>query len=253
LARLQQSAPDKWVLKGGFALELRLGGQGRTTRDIDLDWHTTLDDATEVLLEAASLDLHDHFDFDVERAGEADFLGAIRFRANASIAGRLFEQLLIDVGVDQAHFEPAEELITPDLLDFAGIEPAHVPAAPLEQHLAEKLHAYTRRYGRGHASSRPKDLIDMVLISELADFRAGRLRQVVEEVFATRATHELPTQLPPPPSQWARPYRTLATEVGVDPDPWHGHRQVARLLDPLLAGISFEHRWDREALTWRPP
>src|SRR2546425_2532713 len=115
LARLQRSAPDRWVLKGGFALELRLGGQARTTRDIDLDWHTDLDDATEVLLEAASLDLQDHFDFDVERAGEADFLGASRFRANASIAGLLFEQLLIDVGVEQAHFEPADELTPPDL------------------------------------------------------------------------------------------------------------------------------------------
>ena len=253
LARLQQSAPDHWVLKGGFALELRLAGQARTTRDIDLDWRTTLEEATEVLLEAASLDLHDYFDFDVERAGEADLLGATRFRANASIAGRLFEQLLIDVGIEQARFEPAEELTTPDLLAFAGIEPAHVPAAPLEQHLAEKLHAYTRRYGSGHPSSRPKDLIDMVLISELADFHARRLRQVVEEVFATRATHELPAQLPPPPSQWARPYRTLATEVGIDPDPGHGHGQVARLINTLFAGISLEDRWDREALAWRPP
>jgi hypothetical protein len=93
----------------------------------------------------------------------------------------------------------------------------------------------------------------MVLISELADFRAGRLRQVVEEVFATRATHELPTQLPPPPSRWARPYRMLAIEVGVDPDPRRGHRQVARLLDPLFAGISLEYRWYREALAWRHP
>ncbi|MBJ7600026.1 nucleotidyl transferase AbiEii/AbiGii toxin family protein [Candidatus Nephthysia bennettiae] len=253
MARLQQSAPDRWVLKGGFALELRLGGQARTTRDIDLDWRTTLHDPTEVLLEAASLDLHDYFDFDVERAGEADLLGAVRYRANASIAGRLFEQLLIDIGIDQAHFEPAEELTTPDLLGFAGIEPVRIPAAPLEQHLAEKLHAYTRRYGPGHASSRPKDLIDMVLISELADFQAQRLRQVVEGVFSTRTTHELPTRFPPPSSQWARPYRILATEVGVDPDPRHGHGQVARLLDPLLAGISEEHRWDREALVWRPP
>jgi len=163
---------------------------------------------------AASLDLLDYFDFDVERAGEADLLGAVRYRANASIAGRLFEQLLIDIGIDQAHFEPAEELTTPDLLGFAGIEPARIPAAPLEQHLAEKLHAYTRRYGRGHASSRPKDLIDMVLISELADFQAQRLCQVVEGVFSTRTTHELPTRFPPPSSQWARPYRIWPPKWG---------------------------------------
>lgn len=31
LARLQAVAPDSWYLKGGFALELRLGGQARST------------------------------------------------------------------------------------------------------------------------------------------------------------------------------------------------------------------------------
>ena len=101
LARLQQSAPDRWVLKGGFALELHLGGRARTTRDIDLDCHASLHDAAEVLLEAASLDLHDYFDFDVDRAGEADFLGATRFRANASIAGRL-----IRAALDRRRYRP---------------------------------------------------------------------------------------------------------------------------------------------------
>src|ERR1700728_3764374 len=33
LARLHAVAPDAWVLKGGFALELRLGARARTTKD----------------------------------------------------------------------------------------------------------------------------------------------------------------------------------------------------------------------------
>ena len=39
LARLQAVAPGAWVLKGGFALELRLGGSARTTKDVDIDWN----------------------------------------------------------------------------------------------------------------------------------------------------------------------------------------------------------------------
>jgi hypothetical protein len=62
----------------------------------------------------------------------------------------------------------------------------------------------------------------MVLISELADFQAWRLRQVIEEVFAARATHELPTQVPPPPPQWTRPYRGWIQIPGVDTGKWHG-------------------------------
>lgn len=37
LARLAAVAPDAWVLKGGFALELRLGSSARSTRDVDVD------------------------------------------------------------------------------------------------------------------------------------------------------------------------------------------------------------------------
>lgn len=36
LARLNQNQPGQWVLKGGFALQLRLGEKARTTKDIDV-------------------------------------------------------------------------------------------------------------------------------------------------------------------------------------------------------------------------
>ena len=37
LARLFGRASSRWVLKGSYALELRLGGKARATKDIDLD------------------------------------------------------------------------------------------------------------------------------------------------------------------------------------------------------------------------
>lgn len=36
LVRLQKKSESPWVLKGGFALELRLGQQARMTKDLDL-------------------------------------------------------------------------------------------------------------------------------------------------------------------------------------------------------------------------
>ncbi len=36
LARLLLHQPDEWVLKGGLALQLRLGDSARTTKDIDM-------------------------------------------------------------------------------------------------------------------------------------------------------------------------------------------------------------------------
>jgi hypothetical protein len=35
LARLLDAAPDAWVLKGGLALQLRLGQRARTTKDME--------------------------------------------------------------------------------------------------------------------------------------------------------------------------------------------------------------------------
>lgn len=77
----KDSAP--WILKGGYAMELRLT-MARTTRDIDLTFRRTGTGATdedqrllmlELLQEAAALDLGDRFVFAV---GEpiADLEGA---------------------------------------------------------------------------------------------------------------------------------------------------------------------------------
>ena len=41
----------------------------------------------------------------------------------------------------------------------------HVPAVAIEQHIAEKLHAYTRTYAADMPSSRVKDLVDLVVIA----------------------------------------------------------------------------------------
>jgi hypothetical protein len=36
LARLATKEPEAWIVKGGFALQLRLGERARTTKDIDV-------------------------------------------------------------------------------------------------------------------------------------------------------------------------------------------------------------------------
>ncbi|MGH2796484.1 MAG: nucleotidyl transferase AbiEii/AbiGii toxin family protein [Thermoleophilaceae bacterium] len=253
LARLERTAPDRWVLKGGFALELRLPGQARATRDVDIDWAASLDEATNALVQAAALALDDYFEFDIQRVGDADVggVGGVRFHANAYVGGRLFEPLLIDVGVGSESFPPADELTAPDLLDFAEIEPAHIRAIRLEQHIAEKLHAYTRRHADDQPSSRAKDLIDIILMSELAAFDYERLRQEIVNVFEARGTHDLPASLPAPPPGWSRPYRALAEEVGLDPDLMAGHRLAAAFLDPILAAEAALDAWDAEARRWR--
>ncbi len=77
LARLQAVAPDAWALKGGFALELRLGAGARTTKDMDLDWMLDEDDAVALLLQAATIALRDRFEYN-PRATHSPKVGRFR-------------------------------------------------------------------------------------------------------------------------------------------------------------------------------
>jgi hypothetical protein len=96
------------------------------------------------------------------------------------LAGCLSEEVLLDVGFsDPLGWQP-ERLRAPDLLSFAGIARAEVPVLPLEQQVAEKVHTYTRRYGRGQPSTRVKDLVELVLVKRSMTLEAARLREALE-------------------------------------------------------------------------
>lgn len=118
LARLVTVAADAWVLKGGFALDLRLTERARMTKDIDLDWHEPDDELPDTLLDAADYDAGDFFTFRIERAGppEDRLGGSRRFRVSASLAGREFETFLLDIGFRAIPTERVDALTTPDLL-----------------------------------------------------------------------------------------------------------------------------------------
>jgi hypothetical protein len=157
----------------------------------------------------------------------------------------------VDIGFGDP-FPPNPELLAgSDILRFADLPPIRVPALPLEQHLAQKFHAFTRTYGDGLASTRVKDLIDMVLIRSTAAFTADRLADELARTFRTRGTHELPVTVPLPPDGWVTGYRALALPIGLDPDITTGHRLVAEFLDPILSTVTIQGAvWDPIGGTW---
>ena len=176
--------------------------------------------------------------------------GSHRFRVSASLAGRSFESFLLDVGFRSDDGLEAETLRTDDLLGFAEIEPVEVQAVPLELQVAEKLHAYTRVYEGGRTSSRTKDLIDPALIAELSQLDAAGLRREIDTIFELRGTHAPPSSLPLPPAEWAGPFRQLAEEVGVPVDLEAGHRNAAKLVDPILSDEVASGTWDSARRRW---
>jgi hypothetical protein len=228
LCRLFAKPDAPWLLKGGYAMELRLK-TARTTRDIDLamrrlpvasaDWDANISDVLESLREAGSLDLHDFFTFVFGNATQdldAAPYGGARFPVDARLAGRTFAKFHLDVSTGDVLRAPYEALSGRDWLGFAGIASAQFLAVSPEEQFAEKLHAYTLpRVGR--ENTRVKDLVDLVLLIECTKLDAARLSRAIRETFQRRKTHDIPSALIPPPATWLSPFSGMAAECGLDP------------------------------------
>jgi hypothetical protein len=219
-ARLSTDPAGGWVLKGGAALEFRLGGRARTTKDMDLaaapDAESQLAGTTirELLIEALAIDEdRDGFRFQVstpvelqpDTAGRAGY----RFSVESRLAGKPFATIRMDVVLRGEEISRTERLPLPNPLEFAGVPGRDIEAVDRRQHFAEKLHAFTRDYG-ARPNTRVKDLVDLVLLIESGLTPDDALAQTVGHVFAVRATHPVPGALPAPPPNWAESYQELA-------------------------------------------
>jgi hypothetical protein len=230
LARLSAVAPDEWRLKGGVALEYRLD-RARSTTDIDVSAHVDFETMVEGLRAAARMNLKDYFSLRLGETGTSFAENAMyRFHVDVLFEnGRLFEPLKIDIGFADPWLGSVQTLRGPPLLDFAGIEPATVNAISIEQHLAEKLHAYTRHYG-GHESTRVKDLVDMALLVGVVTPDSDALARTLHEVFSARRTHNVPAVLPAPPESWRAEYARLAANLAIPQTSDEAYRYVADAL-----------------------
>lgn len=251
LARLTFKHSDDWVLKGGLAIQLRLGEHSRTTKDIDLLDLVHHEDIHHALLTAGKLDLGDWFNFDVIKPNNQlpeDF-GGKRFLLNALLDSRTFEEFHIDVGLGDPIVEPIEFIKTPALLEFAGIQPTVVPCYPITQQIAEKVHAYTRFHPSGKGS-RAKDLVDILLLAELGEIDGNLLLEALQATFEVRQTHPFPRRLPEAPANWNIPFRKIADDVKLSyltlDDAYEAAR---RFVTPILSG-EIEGRWDPSKWTW---
>jgi len=236
LARLFADKNAPWLLKGGYAMELRLQ-KARTTKDIDLTVSAGLPGGPTRLLallqdSAAGVGNDDFFRFTIGTSvmglGAAPEGGA-RYPVTASLAGREFTRFHLDVGIGDEVVPPIEHISSRDWLDFAGIPPAVCPAISREQQFAEKLHAFTKPREAG-PNSRVKDLIDMALLIQMGGIDRPKLNEAVRLTFNRRGTHDLPPQPPQPPETWQRPYARLADECGLNWSIEESVQAVAELL-----------------------
>lgn len=230
LARLFAEPGAPWLLKGGYAMDLRYRPHARTTRDLDLSAKPTtmqgradLAVLRENLLEACEGEGGDYVVFQIGTArGELPGppLGGARFPVVAQLAGREYARFHLDTGLGDAIVGEPEALVGDSFLAFAGLDPVRVLAIPKAQQFAEKIHAYTRPWA-DRTNTRVKDLVDLVVLIERGSLAPDHVREAVQATFQTRLTHAPPSHLPQPPSSWGGEFAALAQEAGLairDPD-----------------------------------
>jgi hypothetical protein len=137
-------APYPWVLKGGYAMELRIHS-ARTTKDIDLTLHdgTRLskdpkerrEQVRAMLQEEAATRLNDYFEFLIGEARE-DLEGApeggSRYPVQAQMDGRDFARFHVDVGIGDEVLEPLDVVTGRDWLGFGGVQRPSFPVISAE-------------------------------------------------------------------------------------------------------------------------
>ena len=148
LARLFYERDVPWLLKGGFAMDLRFRPRARTTKDVDLSVKLLAgkmsNDLRNRLQTAASIDLGDFLTY---RIGELKSeltqapKGGGRFPCEAVLLGKSYAKFHLDVGVGDPVIGEPERLVGDNLLEFAGLVRPEVLAIPKPQQFAEKIHA----------------------------------------------------------------------------------------------------------------
>jgi hypothetical protein len=232
MARLFADEIPPWLLKGGYALELRLPGRARSTVDLDLSIPdparipqvvaaTEPDDvrssAFDHVQKMAERDVGDGFQFLIHQP-RTELTGApgggFRCRIEARLAGRVFARFHLDIALGDSVAGPFDWITSGDLLAFAGIPPARIAVYPLAQQFAEKIYAYTFPW-QDPENTRVKDLVDLVLLIDSRLLPLSDLRSAVAVTFAVRSTHPAPVSLPLPPLSWSAAYDALAKDLGL--------------------------------------
>ncbi len=226
LVRLQKKENSPWILKGGVALELRLGQRARMTKDLDLGadigvyGHQELSysDLAQMLRQDLAEEGDDRLVFLVhenrERETIAPGIQAYRFTVEVRLAGRTFEKIRVDVGWGDPFVPPFDKLEGSDLLAFAGIPRPVIRATSRAQHLAEKVHALTRPFD-DRINTRVKDLVDIMLLMDMGLPKPTVVKSTVEKIFTARQTHSIPQKIENLPVTWVSSFTAMAMDIGL--------------------------------------
>lgn len=209
-----------FIMKGGMALEMRLGGRARATRDIDFSYRgPQTDDLVQVIEEALSIP---YGSFTFQRTGkplDMSRVNTVRVEVKVRFNGSDWGTVILDVNRGEDAPIDVEMVEAFDIRQAFGLEgPEWLPCLSLHDHMAQKIHGMTQPATHDASpNERVQDAIDVLLFRDgFVDAAARtRLRRACEATFTARATHAWPPIFAPP-ELWRGQFAAMAAEVGLE-------------------------------------
>jgi predicted nucleotidyltransferase component of viral defense system len=252
LVRLLQAAPGQWVVKGGYANQLRRPVDARFTEDLDLRIDAAIETAPELLASGFAVDLGDDFSYEVASSPaplDGPPGGGLRFVVVARLGGTELVRFKVDVSAADVVVGDVESYLSDPVLERLGFRPSRFPVYPVNQHLAEKLHALT--LPRAVENTRARDLVDLLWFVNHFTFRSDTLAIACIATFERRATHAWPPVIDVPPDSWSRPYQVWRAELDLaERNPAAAASTLRSFLEPVYLGVA-SLAWNPAAQEWR--
>jgi hypothetical protein len=251
LARLYLS-DDGWIVKGATALLAREVST-RSTRDIDIYRPEPSEEAETAFRRAVHRDADDWFNFELGASQALGEGGGVAIPVTAVIGATVWAEFHVDLVGSDLRMTGTPEAVAPlASLGIPGFQERGYRAYPLVDHVADKVAAIFERHGDGlYASTRYKDLVDLVAIALTSSVAADSQREALRSEFRRRNLPWPGRFAIPSEGDWLRGYQRAAREAGKSiPKSLDEAMTVAsRFLDPLLAGTA-AGSWDGKAQAW---
>jgi ribosomal protein S18 acetylase RimI-like enzyme len=260
LCRVFSERNSPFVLKGGLGILARTI-DARSTRDVDLATdELEVDEAVRELERLASKDMDDFVRFTLRDVRpikvEDDYRDGYTVSFDVHLGAKAMQPISVDLVADQIAIGEPELLVPVDRIYVDGLPTCAYPVYPAEKSVVDKVCGIVERH-RGLASSRVKDLVDIVIYALTVDLDSGGLAEVLRRELALRAMRVdggfvLPTDWGVVPA-YARQYEKLAAIANLPDDlrSMEGGFALAKaLIDPVYGGTLRDATWDHDRLEW---
>ncbi|NNH70033.1 nucleotidyl transferase AbiEii/AbiGii toxin family protein [Nocardia uniformis] len=258
LARVFAVDPQRWILKGGVGMMVRLP-ESRYSRDIDIMAVSGTVDPVADLRHAVGQHI-DHFRFDIGPATALSNGKGATVTVTARIGTNTFETFSIDL-VDWRRplVGPVEHHTIPRVVDTDDFPPeTTVQLYPLADQIADKICAMYELHGAvvQRSSGRYRDLVDLLLISMFLQIELAPVVEAVERERVLRGIERLPATLESPGPDWDNGWRKEAQRSPL-PEEHHvldaGLYAAGRCYNRVLAArptVEHSARWNPGRGVW---